>query len=85
MSMLDQYSICGIGETELTTAMKPDVKGGRALGLTLRPMPEELRQYYDGYHFSEHAEDVFNPFSLIRAMNSQNRFLSVSRWEHQHI
>ena len=32
---------------------------------------EELHKYYDGYHFSEHSEDVFNPFSLIRAMNGQ--------------
>ena len=73
ISMLDQYSaICGISKTELTTAMKPDVEGlGRALGLTYEQCLEELRQYYDGYHFSEHAEDVFNPFSLIRAMNSQ--------------
>ena len=30
-----------------------------------------LRQYYDGYHFSEHSEDVFNPFSLIRALSGQ--------------
>ena len=30
-----------------------------------------LRQYYDGYHFSEYSEDVFNPFSLIRALAGQ--------------
>ena len=30
-----------------------------------------LRQYYDGYHFSEYSEDVFNPFSLIRALSGQ--------------
>ena len=29
------------------------------------------RQYYDGYHFSEYSEDVFNPFSLIRALSGQ--------------
>lgn len=29
------------------------------------------RQYYDGYHFSEYSEDVFNPFSLIRALAGQ--------------
>ena len=60
ISMLDQYSaICGISKTELTTAMKPDVEGlGRALGLTYEQCLEELRQYYDGYHFSEHAEEA---------------------------
>ncbi len=73
ISMFDQYSaICGISYTELTTVMRPDVEGlGKALGMTYEECLEELRNYYDGYHFSERSEDVFNPFSLIRAMNGQ--------------
>ena len=73
ISMLDQYSaICGISLTELTTVMRPDVEGlGRALGLSYEECLDQLRQYYDGYHFSEHSEDVFNPFSLIKALNAQ--------------
>ena len=73
ISMFDQYSaICGISKTELTTVMKPDVKGlGKALGMTYEECLEELRKYYDGYHFSKNSEDVFNPFSLVRAMNGQ--------------
>ena len=73
ISMFDQYSaICGISMTELTTVMRPDVEGlGRALGLGYGECLDQLRQYYDGYHFSEHSEDVFNPFSLIKALNAQ--------------
>ena len=73
ISMFNQYSaICGISKTELTTAMKPDVEAlGEALGVSYEECLEELRQYYDGYHFSEHSEDVFNPFSLIRALSEQ--------------
>ena len=73
ISMFDQYSaICGISKTELTTVMRPDVEClGRALGLTYEECMEQLRVYYDGYHFSEHSEDIFNPFSLIKALNSQ--------------
>ncbi len=73
ISMFDQYSaICGISKTELTTVMKPDIEGlGRALGLTYEECLEELRKYYDGYHFSEYSEDVFNPFSLVRALSGQ--------------
>ena len=73
ISMFDQYSaICGISKTELTTVMKPDVEClGKALGMTYEECLEELRKYYDGYHFSKNSEDVFNPFSLVRAMNGQ--------------
>ena len=73
ISMLDQYSaIWGISKTELTTAMKPDVEAlGEALGVSYEECLEELRQYYDGYHFSVHSEDVFNPFSLIKALSGQ--------------
>ncbi len=73
ISMFDQYSaICGISLTELTTAMHPDVEAlGKALGMSYEECLTQLRSYYDGYHFSEHSEDVFNPFSLIRAMNGR--------------
>ena len=73
ISMLDQYSaICGISLTELTTVMRPDVENlGRALGLSYEECMEELRKYYDGYHFSKKSEDIFNPFSLIKALNGQ--------------
>ena len=74
ISMFDQYSaICGISKTELTTVMKPDVEAlGEALGMTYEECLEELRSYYDGYHFSKKSEDVFNPFSLVRALNARD-------------
>ena len=73
ISMFDQYSaICGISMTELTTVMKSDVEAlGEALGMTYEECLEELRKFYDGYHFSEKSEDVFNPFSLVKALNAQ--------------
>ncbi len=74
ISMFDQYSaICGISITELTTVMKPDVEAlGEALGMTYEECLEELRSYYDGYHFSKKSEDVFNPFSLVKALNARD-------------
>ena len=73
ISMYDQYSaICGISKTELCTVMKPDVEGlGKALDMTYEECLEELRKFYDGYHFSKHSEDVFNPFSMVKALNAQ--------------
>ena len=73
ISMFDQYSaICGISKTELETVMRPDVEAlGKALDMTYEECLAKLREYYDGYHFSKKSEDVFNPFSLVRAMNGQ--------------
>ncbi len=72
ISMYDQYSaICGISKTELTTQMKPDIEAmGEALNMTYEECLKELTQFYDGYHFSENSEDIFNPFSLIKALNA---------------
>ena len=73
ISMFDQYSaICGISKTELLTEMKPDVEIlAKALGKTFDETVEDLKNFYDGYHFSENSEDVFNPFSLVKALRSQ--------------
>lgn len=70
ISMLDRYSaICGISKDELVTAMRPDVmRLAEALSSTYDETLRELTDFYDGYHFSERSEDVFNPFSLIQAM-----------------
>ena len=74
ISMFNQYSaICGISKTELTTQMKPDIEAmGEALNMTYEECLEELTQYYDGYHFCEKSEDIFNPFSLVKALNAQD-------------
>lgn len=72
ISMFDQYSaICGISKTELTTQMKPDIEAmGETLGITYEECLNELTQFYDGYHFSKNSEDIFNPFSLVKALNA---------------
>ena len=73
ISMFDQYSaICCISKKELTTQMKPDIESlGEALGMTYEECLAELTRFYDGYHFSEKSEDIFNPFSLVKALNAR--------------
>ena len=73
ISMYNQYSaICGISKKELTTQMKPDVEAlGEALDMTYEECLAELTRFYDGYQFSEKSEDVFNPFSLLKALNAR--------------
>ena len=74
ISMFDQYSaICGISKTELITQMKPDIEAlGDDLGMTYEECLAELTRFYDGYHFSKKSEDVFNPFSLVKALNARD-------------
>ena len=72
ISMYDKYSaICGISSEELHTQMLPDVERlAEHLHLSVDETFERLKRKYDGYHFSKNSKDVYNPFSLIKALAS---------------
>ena len=72
ISMYDKYSaICGISSEEFHTQMLPDVERlAEHLHLSVDETFERLKRKYDGYHFSKNSEDVYNPFSLIKALAS---------------
>ena len=72
ISMYDKYSaICGISSEEIHTQMLPDVERlAEHLHLSVDETFERLKRKYDGYHFSKNSEDVYNPFSLIKALAS---------------
>ncbi len=69
ISMRDDYSaICGITEQELRTQLKTDIEMmAQANNETYEEACTHLKQQYDGYHFSENCEDIYNPFSLFNA------------------
>lgn len=61
-------AICGITEQELTTALKDDIAQlAASYDLTWEEMHQKLKLQYDGYCFTERHEDVYNPFSLMKA------------------
>ena len=67
VSMMKDYAaICGITEEELTTVLKEDIT---ILAKAYKCTPEEmhtlLKRQYDGYHFSEDSDEIYNPYSLI--------------------
>ncbi len=65
-------SICGITEQELTTVMRDDIKQlATACATTYDNMHERLKMKYDGYHFSERSDEVYNPFSLLKAFQQR--------------
>ena len=77
ISMRDDYSaICGITEQELRTQLKTDIEMmAQANNETYEEACMHLKQQYDGYHFSENCEDIYNPFSLFNAF-AQKKYCS---------
>ena len=75
ISMRDDYSaICGITEQELRTQLQIDIEQmAQANNETYEEACMHLKQQYDGYHFSENSEDIYNPFSLFNAF-AQKRY-----------
>ena len=70
ISMDEPYAaICGISEDEIHSQMKEDVD---ELAKNLEVTPEialmKLKENYDGYHFTYPSPDMYNPFSLLTAM-----------------
>ena len=73
ISMRDEYSaLCGITEKELLTDLQPDIQRmADANNETYEEACAHLKKQYDGYHFSENSEDIYNPFSLFNALNAK--------------
>ena len=72
ISMQINYEqICGISEEELTTQLRPDIELlAQTRGETYDETLAELKRMYDGYHFSKRMTDMYNPFSMVKALKS---------------
>ena len=69
ISMLPEYAaICGITEEEMATQMDEDLDllAGR-LNTSREMVVQNLKDHYDGYHFTWPSPDIYNPFSLLNA------------------
>ncbi len=74
ISFLPEYAaICGITEKEIEENFQPELeKMAEVNEWTLPQTHNQLKDYYDGYHFSRRNRvDVYNPFSLINALDTQ--------------
>ena len=75
ISFLPQYAaLCGITKQEITDNFMPEIEAmGRKNGWTAEETVMQLKDNYDGYHFSaENMVDVFNPYSLINALDQSS-------------
>ncbi|MBQ9608057.1 MAG: ATP-binding protein [Lachnospiraceae bacterium] len=73
ISLSEEYAdICGITETELKNAFMPEVEAMAAKQkMSLEECYEKLEKTYDGYHFNKESNGVYNPFSLINALQAK--------------
>lgn len=65
--------ICGVTEQEIRANL--DVQVGEmaeANGMSKEECYEQLKKQYDGYHFSKSGVGIYNPFSLLNALDSQD-------------
>lgn len=74
ISLDDRYAaICGITEPELKTVLMPCVSEfAREIEVSDEILLSRLKENYDGYHFSKNCPDIYNPFSLLNALDSRN-------------
>lgn len=72
ISLDDRYSeICGITEEELTFNFEEGIGNlAKALDCDYDEALSELKTNYDGYHFTGKCRDIYNPFSLLSALDA---------------
>ncbi len=70
ISMLEDYAgVCGITEEEMLTQLNDGIETlANKLQLSKQQTIDKLKENYDGYHFVWKSPDVYNPFSLLKAL-----------------
>lgn len=74
ISLVPAYSsICGITTEELENGFREGIEElGKESGWSYDEALLRLKKEYDGYHFAKNMIDIYNPFSLVRALFAQS-------------
>ena len=68
----DYVNICGITRSEMLSNFDEDIEAMAVKNnLTKEATIARLEEMYDGYHFAPDTEGIFNPFTLITALNKR--------------
>ena len=69
LSMWNKYTeLCGISERELYENLHMELlEFAAAQKTTCEELCLQLKEYYDGYHFTHDSAGIYNPFSLLSA------------------
>lgn len=73
ISLYEKYcTLCGFTEQEIRTTLKPHVEAlADKLNCSFDEAIAKLKVRYDGYKFSDGETGVFNPYSVLRALDSR--------------
>lgn len=64
-------AICGISESEIQHYFEEDLSTfARINNITFVEAREQFRHYYDGYKFAKSGENIYNPYSVMLALQS---------------
>lgn len=71
ISMSERYAeICGMTKNEIIENFTPEIQTmAEKNKFSFDECLQKLKKMYDGYHFTEEVEGVYNPFSLLNALN----------------
>jgi len=74
ISHVDDYAtLCGITKNEMLQVFTPELKTlAQKQKMTFDEAIEKMTQQYDGYHFVPDSDGLFNPFSVLNALNFGN-------------
>ena len=68
----DYAAACGFTEEELLNTYKEDIEElAEENDMTYDEAVAALRYHYDGYHFSAKSPGIYNPFSIINALDDK--------------
>ena len=73
ISMLPKYAaLCGITQQELEDNFQEGISGlAQSQNISKDDVLQKLKRQYDGYHFAANSPGVYNPFSLLYAMDTE--------------
>ena len=62
-------AVCGYTDEEVDACFAPYIKEwAKKEKISYGTLREQIRAWYDGYHFGEDTPAIYNPFSLVKAL-----------------
>ena len=66
-------ALCGITQDEIDSCFTDAISEmAEEYNCSFEEMRAQLKRQYDGYHFSRKMTDIYNPFSLLNALDSKS-------------